>query len=1285
MSSNNDLSGHSTTTTTTGGSSRGGHRADTEASSSVDPGASTSTTPSGADSRAPWPAAADDRSTAGSGALGLPSSSSSSTWPLHPSHPKVDSQLDLIREDEQHTMYPAGSSSHHHRHHHHHHHPSTQDGHSHGHAPSHASHRHPLSRQESSASDFDGPKFEYGPTTSTSIAGFTHAPWTHLSKPLPDTLGRAHVIPRSNKGKGRAIDGVGGVDDKDSLENASLRPSVSASLPPDTSDDETDESDENDDDDDEEDDDEEGAFEVVKTERHRDRGRTSTKLPKGLVQIRRDPMIRIRRVGALGISVSSNDSDGDENMEEAVMSEEKGISDDREEAGITAGTSSLDSAGELEARKAKGTRRISQALGASNEEFRTIVDDLALENQALKAKLRRYEAARVPATLKRDRLFEIRYFEGLSEEKREDLETFLTRYVQGISQLHDTSTPSPAVASAATTSTTAEHRPQVLLHSSHSIASTVLPSLPPPKIPDRKFHRSRKSASSERDVLAGPSDFGFEPTSTTGTGAGIKIDSSSDSDRKKRKQKKHKKARKHTHADDIEGPSKAVDAATTSGDTGETTPTKEDEPTAIWATRENTQRPSVTIDDKSMSTAQAIVNSIEKLFRNSFEARCKGMKGTRSNEEYLSELLEQDFLSNGWVYLKLVCTMAMTHRFSVTMPFIESAIRTLSTRLEVSSSGAKVRWKGPDLFKPQTGGSIKEDRATPMVVTGPFTNAMVPSYADRQRALDQRRLSWHAPSSTGLDSSNSDMTGDRERSWNSGSGPVASTAATSLYPDSVVCKLEGANASTVAPSQITRHTPTTAAVQRLGLSPGSQIHPLGSESKVQSVRAAAASSVGRRTQNSPGSHATKSSTSPPIKVSTHTPYLPFFSRCDHVLVRSSRAASSRGAASTAGGNSSAQASGSEPKRVVAADEDEAVDDEIGITGTMLFYADAKFCSDLSKEPLSEVCPSDRNAPRPLGHRPREEGSVERSPSPDGATILGKAVRVVLPIEDDEAMDVDGKGLLHFDDGVAMQPSKNTSANEPLSFGQLQGLKTSGMSDVSPADAFTIVVTLRFDDLPEPTIEKRTRPDAAITGEPSTKRPRFKRHQIVDTRMIPHPPTSSVRPRLRKGLSHVSSSSSNGGATSDETDADLPLRGIPLLLRQPSQADGASLIDSTFVSYIRETLWRRSHSQVLTSHSPPQSGPTSHVHMPSPDYLASLNLPVYTWSPHAPSSRFHWSQSSRGPSTGMNHRPRSHRSTTNAPLLRLGDSVLPIQGTDGGDMMTTSSEEDVRAIDLDESV
>lgn len=36
-------------------------------------------------------------------------------------------------------------------------------------------------------------------------------------------------------------------------------------------------------------------------------------------------------------------------------------------------------------------------------------------DQALKARLRRYEAAKIPTSLKHDRLFEIRYFDALSE------------------------------------------------------------------------------------------------------------------------------------------------------------------------------------------------------------------------------------------------------------------------------------------------------------------------------------------------------------------------------------------------------------------------------------------------------------------------------------------------------------------------------------------------------------------------------------------------------------------------------------------------------------------------------------------------------------------------------------------------------------------------------------------------------------------------------------------------------------------------------------------------------
>ncbi|KAK4700101.1 hypothetical protein P7C70_g6150, partial [Phenoliferia sp. Uapishka_3] len=71
----------------------------------------------------------------------------------------------------------------------------------------------------------------------------------------------------------------------------------------------------------------------------------------------------------------------------------------------------------------------------SEHGFRDIVDDLTLQNQQLKSRLRRYEAAKIPNDLRRDRLFEVRFFEGLPKfvlERRQEIESFLTSYVQDI-------------------------------------------------------------------------------------------------------------------------------------------------------------------------------------------------------------------------------------------------------------------------------------------------------------------------------------------------------------------------------------------------------------------------------------------------------------------------------------------------------------------------------------------------------------------------------------------------------------------------------------------------------------------------------------------------------------------------------------------------------------------------------------------------------------------------------------------------------------------------------------
>ncbi len=50
--------------------------------------------------------------------------------------------------------------------------------------------------------------------------------------------------------------------------------------------------------------------------------------------------------------------------------------------------------------------------------------------------------------------------------------------------------------------------------------------------------------------------------------------------------------------------------------------------------------------------------------------------------------------SEGWVYLNLLSNMAQLHTLNVTPTFIREAVSTLSKRLEISGDGRKIRWKG---------------------------------------------------------------------------------------------------------------------------------------------------------------------------------------------------------------------------------------------------------------------------------------------------------------------------------------------------------------------------------------------------------------------------------------------------------------------------------------------------------------------------------------------------------------------------------------------------------------
>ncbi|KAK3954092.1 frequency clock protein [Pseudoneurospora amorphoporcata] len=50
--------------------------------------------------------------------------------------------------------------------------------------------------------------------------------------------------------------------------------------------------------------------------------------------------------------------------------------------------------------------------------------------------------------------------------------------------------------------------------------------------------------------------------------------------------------------------------------------------------------------------------------------------------------------AEGWVYLNLLCNLAQLHMFNVTPSFIRQAVSEKSTKFQLSSDGRKVRWRG---------------------------------------------------------------------------------------------------------------------------------------------------------------------------------------------------------------------------------------------------------------------------------------------------------------------------------------------------------------------------------------------------------------------------------------------------------------------------------------------------------------------------------------------------------------------------------------------------------------
>ncbi|GAA6049479.1 hypothetical protein JCM3770_007359 [Rhodotorula araucariae] len=395
----------------------------------------------------------------------------------------------------------------------------------------------------------------------------------------------------------------------------------------------------------------------------------------------------------------------------------------------------------------------------SEQSFRDIVDELTLQNQRLKARLKRFESARVPTNLRNERLFEVRFFDGLPKQRRREIESFLTDYVQTLSS---SASSGDLVSSSSRVNATGESSNHGHTESTSSLGATLrslrsserellgreallaaggggapsgarsasgsgsgsgsglrkrsretelppamepLGATPVPTMPDPPalLRRPTDIFPPERDVLAAPSFSGVEPRSTMGTGSGMRI---SDPTTKKRK-RAHDSPEAATSP---ERPQRVRRAVSREGSMSSST--------------------SGTPDPERLEFL--IVEMIERLFSESLPTDAQDPSQSPppnplhsepqplpaqslTNTAYLRAMLESEeaHARGGWLYLNLVSTMAAMHRLNVSIGTVRHALRTKSSLIEVSEEGNKIRWKGPrtkPLPRPQDfGAPIRPD------------------------------------------------------------------------------------------------------------------------------------------------------------------------------------------------------------------------------------------------------------------------------------------------------------------------------------------------------------------------------------------------------------------------------------------------------------------------------------------------------------------------------------------------------------------------------------------------
>lgn len=356
---------------------------------------------------------------------------------------------------------------------------------------------------------------------------------------------------------------------------------------------------------------------------------------------------------------------------------------------------------------------------SGSEEFRSVIDDLTVENRKLRKKLRKYEQTHC-GELQGDKLFELRVH-GLPASKKRKLEKALQEFASSLVDLPDDDQLPSAFAQnlarvPARKSNLHHHASSSGTSNSRTLGDSAYASMSN----SSNAHVSRGESSNASAGALLPNDKAVRaylqklsrgvlpkhpPVLTEKTKRQVVVqrleqvftgsrDSSSKESQSKQQQEVSQSA---ANADRKSSEAQGYQVAAEGRRESKIFTSEEDlkhgtylsalerigtdsPGTASSTAATPDQRPTRPLD-LDPSRAQIPEENIEYIKHLGFD----------SPQMQLEKILAED---EGWIYLNLLTSMAQLHILNVTPEFVRNAIRDFSSQLELSNDGARIRWKG---------------------------------------------------------------------------------------------------------------------------------------------------------------------------------------------------------------------------------------------------------------------------------------------------------------------------------------------------------------------------------------------------------------------------------------------------------------------------------------------------------------------------------------------------------------------------------------------------------------